>query len=703
VDAAAPITAGLVALLACAAGPLWTAGRIARAAFRDRDVGGAEHLAAVGAIAFALLALVVRVAGLAGVFVPWVVAAGCAATGLAGLAIRLPDGRSPGAADRLREFGAWLAERPVRALVAAPIAVVFVLEVSRALLMPPLAYDSLTYHMAFVARWVQDGAIRPLGSPFGGAEPGAWPAAIGNYARFPVLGQVLPAAIVLPFGTDLLANLSGFPWLGLVAVACHGIARRLGASRPFALLAAAFVAACPAALAYATTQYVDLQVTALVLIATLFVLRWQDRERTADVIVAYLAMGLALGTKLTAAAPIAILGGAHLAVAAARARRDRNVRRVALVGLGAAVVLAAGGEQYARNLADTGNPIHPYPLAIAGVELAPRSAYLERVYSEARTGSDMMDAIALRTTFAYAPEGRPTSAGPKFPLIVAIALAPAVAMRLRRFPNGYGLVLLLGAVPGLAFFLDGSADAAIVRRLWPEHSSRFLLPSLALASAAAAAVAERLRGRWRHLAIGAAPVAIGGDLIHANLVFLSPAAGLATAAGVAAAMALGVLLFRLRARIGRRARVAAVTVGFAACVAGLVAIGGYRDRTRWEHYERHVDLHAIPRTLVDGWRRLDRPGAPATIAIANGWTWPGHDWFFYPLAGARMQNRVVHVDPSGGDADAWIAGLERERVEVVFAQRPFPPEVGWMEARPERFRESERSAHWAIFAVEGNR
>ncbi|MER3439502.1 MAG: hypothetical protein C4346_18985, partial [Chloroflexota bacterium] len=82
----------------------------------------------------------------------------------------------------------------------------------------------------------------------------------------------------------------------------------------------------------------------------------------------------------------------------------------------------------------------------------------------------------------------------------------------------------------------------------------------------------------------------------------------------------------------------------------LAALQGYRDATRYRHYEVSTDLHNFPRGSVAGWRYLDNPSRPLTIAFTTGWTPPGHHWFLYPLMGRRLQNRITYISPAPSGA-----------------------------------------------------
>ena len=78
----------------------------------------------------------------------------------------------------------------------------------------------------------------------------------------------------------------------------------------------------------------------------------------------------------------------------------------------------------------------------------------------------------------------------------------------------------------------------------------------------------------------------------------------------------------------------------------------------------------------------------------TGWNSSGHNWFYYPLFGRRMQNRVVYV-PIGEpgfyssrinrglrgekpDFQIWLQNLRFMNVDLVFVQEPWSIELDWI-------------------------
>ncbi|HPA83106.1 MAG TPA: hypothetical protein PLS95_19970, partial [Thermoanaerobaculales bacterium] len=203
-----------------------------------------------GTLAFGLLVLLVFVTSALGAFslVPMAVSS------LLGwivvrLLVRVPEQAGP-EGGYLHEAARYLV-KPRRLFLGFPLVLALAIATARGLLMPPLAWDSLTYHLVFAGTWVQQGRISSFVSPGG----------MDGYSHFPVFGEVLPAVLMLPFRSDLLVNLAGIPYLLLAWVATWAASRELGVHRSFSFLVASLVLSTPALFAYATTAYVDIPAT----------------------------------------------------------------------------------------------------------------------------------------------------------------------------------------------------------------------------------------------------------------------------------------------------------------------------------------------------------------------------------------------------------------------------------------------------------
>jgi hypothetical protein len=176
--------------------------------------------------------------------------------------------------------------------------------------------------------------------------------------------------------------------------------------------------------------------------------------------------------------------------------------------------------------------------------------------------------------------------------------------------------------------------------------------------------------------------------------------GIATAAG-------GTWLVWRLARAGRLAW------ALAACgiVATLVpaAAGPVRARLRARVYQDAAngdafDVHRLARAESGAWPLWEQlEHRPATrIALAAGFTGPGHNWYRYPLYGASLQHDIRYVpvtrdarlrsylDPALEQAacrDCWLERIDAAAIDALVLLPPPTFEAAWARALPERFTE----------------
>jgi hypothetical protein len=197
---------------------------------------------------------------------------------------------------------------PRLALVAlAPIAAVLVVTLFR---YPPTTWDSMTYHLARVAHWLDEASVFQFSS---------W---IPRQNLFPPGAEYLLLVPQALSGTDRLAGLSQFLCWILAVLAAPSLARLFGAPRSLAAVAAVVVGTLPMAVLQATSTQNDLvaSVAAMALLSTALPLAHGRPLRLG----AAMALGIAVAaawlvkpTALVAVAPAV----AWAAVAGVRRRR----------------------------------------------------------------------------------------------------------------------------------------------------------------------------------------------------------------------------------------------------------------------------------------------------------------------------------------------------------------------------------------------
>ena len=599
------------------------------------------------------------------------------------------------------------------AIVAAFIAFACAFAVWRA---PLTLYDSVSYHLHFAARWVQDHTIAIIPTPFSDEAQAYAP---GN-------GELVLAWLMLPWHSDAIARMGQLPFALFGALAVYAIARRMDRSPAEAVYPSAFFLLSRPIAEQMVGANVDLICASFFAAAMYFTIVAVHDDRRCDWTLAGIAIGLYAGTKYLALVYLPVL--VLLACA-------RGVRRRALWAIPGIVAFAL--PWYARNWIVAGSPIYPASLAVGGVTIA-RGAF---------TRAAMMNTIFHTTDVGLFPAMAAHAVGPAlFVVWLPCALAGWTLM-LRRgwWPTGAIALVPLVMVPLYWFGFPVNVDA------------RFLMPAVGPAMLPLAFLFSRGR-RWNtavhvaytaalawlvvgspHSLPGTVPWFMSGWLALDGLIrtaYLPPFAGVAAAVGVAC------LAVRRSPRLALP-----VLTSVLACASVTLAIGA----TKWcgEAGCEYLDTTSpyIRSGYLESWQWVSQNVSNATIAY-TGINLP------YPLTGERLTNRVVYVNIDGrgrwrfhdydrafrsgrfvpdpprlaessgelmpvaqragprddalrpryermhGNRDAWVFNLESMRVRYLFVamlsayeidyvwhnERGFPIEDEWALADPGRFR-----------------
>jgi hypothetical protein len=471
---------------------------------------------------------------------------------------------------------------------------------------PLTLYDSVSYHLVFPARWLQDHRLSIVPTPF--SDPAQ--------AYQPANGELSFLWLMLPFHGDFAARIGQLPFLLLGAVALYAIARRCGARPDHAAYAPLFFLLARPVVEQAVGADVDVICAAAFVTSLYLGLVAIESDARRDWTLWGVSVGLFLGTKYLALVYVAVL----LALPLVRGPRVR-----ALWAIPGLLVFAA--PWYARNWIVAGSPIYPASLNVLGIVLA-RGAF-------ARTA--MNNSVFHVTDLRLLPAIVAHAFGAPSVLVwlpcAAVGVA-ALAARRRWWPGAYVAAVPLAMVSLFWFGLPDNGD------------SRFLLPAVAVAMVPLT-FAFGANRRWNacvHAAflIGAAWILVGtarqiplalpwfmGDWLALDGL-VSPAALPLFAGGVVIAAIICVL-----ARRSPRARAPLIAVCCAGCAALTVgAHGAYaRDRS---------SLLALSPTyiragMIEGWDWVQHHVEYATIAN-TGNNLP------YPLFGEHLSNQVSYVN-----------------------------------------------------------
>jgi hypothetical protein len=615
-------------------------------------------------------------------------------------------------ARRLAAAGRAVLASPAHGAMALCTGLIAGTHLVRSLVCPPLACDTLLYHLVKPARWIQDGYARPELAPDG------W----GYLEYFPIAGDIPWGFAMLPTHGDELVGAAGVMVWACVVLGAYALARSLGARRRSAAYAALVTGLLPAVMSQTSAEYADNFVLAVALLGGVFLVRLAASPSLPYAAMAGAALGLqaaakptglpvlALGLPLVAATALR-RGGAPSSSGGSSGVLRRSARARAGSALAAIVCAAAVcAPDIVQKMLVTGSPTYPLTVVLGGRTLLRGEEELHLFYTGALSG--------LRE--------------PRHPLasLLWALLWPRSWTSFLGFgPGALGLAILGGA--GLFLLLRGHDDrpasawtraTVCVLALWallpfvgilsPEFLAHRTLWKnavgrlLALGPATLAVFGARLGGRPAQVGfccvalVSASlswPGAFGDALtlvtIEAALVVVAAAASLATLIAV-----------QRRAPVVRTA--AAVLV--ASALVGAM-IGTLRDDDRYAIYAAAAtrsgpyELHRLNRSYAAAWplwRALD-DDAGHVVAITAGWDGGPDNWFRYPLFGRRLQNRVIYVPPTrdgavidareereldaASDPDAWIERLVARRVDRVAAIVPAPIERSWMDARPKLF------------------
>jgi hypothetical protein len=531
-------------------------------------------------------------------------------------ALRLGVRRTPRLAVRatIRELRPW----QLVLVVAAAGAVAW--RCVLAVVLPPFAYDALTYHLTAVASWVQSGRIGP--NPYAAC-----------CARYPANAEVLFAWPAIFLHRDTLVDAVQIVSALVGALAIAGLARSAGVSRAGAATGGSLFLLIPIVLTQSNTDYNDLTVAALFLAALYFAVRFGVERRLVHAGLAGAAAGLAFGTKTTG---IGLAVALAVGIVAAVGRRAAPGLAVFVV-----VVLLTGGWWYAKNWADTGNPVSPFRVRVLGTTIFKGNARVHDYLTPAPSGSNAITQVAhawfadlhFWTRNDYSYEERRGGLGPLWSWLGWPALAVAAVAALRRRRTLAATVVLPAAI----------AYAALPYRWW----SRFTIYLAALGVVAIVALLEQV------------------DLRRFRAAAIAAVTGLALAGGALATWRLD------PAGFGRTLS--------ASDVVSLAAHPSQPRTTGALFFHEYAWLKDAP--------------SNATVAVELDAV-PVR--FIYPLFGAKLDRRIVLLLPGDEGRIEALVGRGRPAYLFVGQHGPF---ARWARARPRRFRPLEISRGTEAFRL----
>ena len=253
--------------------------------------------------------------------------------------------------------GSWTRFRASKVLWT--VALVWSLILAIAIVYPPINWDSMTYHMARVAMWVQQGSIDHF------------PAAHLPQLTYPPLAEWYILHFQILSSGDRFANT--VQWLALVncSITASLIARELQQSFPVQVLVVVIATTLPMGLLQGSSTQNDLVVSFWLLALTLFAIQYLQSPTVSRMGFCGLALGFALLTKGTAYAitpPLAVTLLIYGLIRRPGTRCRVQLVGVAMVILGIALVLNGG--HWTRNWNLFGNPLYTADVKYSNDELS---------------------------------------------------------------------------------------------------------------------------------------------------------------------------------------------------------------------------------------------------------------------------------------------------------------------------------------------
>jgi len=514
--------------------------------------------------------------------------------------------------------------------------------------------DSLTFHLPNAGRWIQSGSLWQLDQFLPQLA----------HANYPNNGDVVLLATMLPWHNDFLVRAPIALFVLLTAIAVGAIARELRAPLSACVLAGAAAIAIPVV---GTSSIPKAMPDALLwwtfAAGALFLARHARTQRTSDLVLAGVALGVACGTKWYGLSSIgaALVLWVALRLWAARGRpaeRRPILRDGAIVG---GLTLLGIAPWLLRNLLLSENPFFPVKIAAFGATIfdAPHDeALAESGPSIADFIGDMEGMRQLAIEFYEGLGAVGLVAAPAF--VVAIVLARRHSRVLAVAIVAAELALVYVLTPSTALSLQGVPVLA-------DANTRYALPSLLLALPVVAWLIGRLERRPATALTALLALAVAAGALDGYEI-------LGPRELVLAAIALGIGLAALEVvrRLWVRRRVSLLIA--CALLAGLVGLAGAAGVERRVNDERYlgrdpaidVILRAAP-----GDRRIGLAGEWSLGELSPVW----------PSFGTRISNDVefVGVHPDNGflaryaDEAAFGAALRRGRYDLLVVGRGLAP------------------------------
>lgn len=534
---------------------------------------------------------------------------------------------------------------------------------------PIIDIDMLGFHLPGIARFIQTGTIWNVEQFLPGFATAQYP----NNGDFLILSQVLP-------WRDLaFVRYLPVAFFGLTGVGAYALGLELRASRAAAATMAAAAVMVPALTLLAFEGLPDAISLATLMIGLVFLVRHVRHGHRGDLVLAGVSLGLSFGTKWYTTTTVGIVFVVWLLAGWLARRRGRAIAWQGLLLL--AMILLFGGIWLLRNVIESGNPVYPKAVSLAGLHLFAGSRG-DVIDLYGYTIAHYLGSPHILRTYIY-PGFKSRVGITGLVLLAGLVVAAAAGIRGRRGERRLALVpailLALAIVviaacaeyavtPGSAYGLANLPVEAFVNIRW-------LMPAMLIGAALAARAVVELRRVGSVLELGALAGVIDAIGLDPGVSARSVAIGV----GVAVLLAIAVVSIRRgrpaawRARPGYR-----VGLGSTAAVAGAVVALAAAERALQVRFDGHsyapydptfawIDAHASSGNRIGVTGVWSTTGMPPTL----------------PAFGPRLGNEVsyvgvrvrhsLHLPPSRGEFDA---ALRHGRYDLLLVGLQNPDHTG---------------------------
>lgn len=551
----------------------------------------------------------------------------------------------------------------------------------RVLLLPPLSWDTLTYHAPRAAMWIQSGGAIEM------EAPGGW-----SYQKYFSPGsEILLSLAMLPFRSDVWLPLVDIVQWWALGWVLFALGRVLGLRVGWAVLGVLFYLTIPLILQLVGSGYSEISFSLCFAAALLFAVRFEKYGECHDLYLSSLALGVFAcikfhGVVLSVGGGIGLLGLLFWR----RGWSGWKEAGIAFV-LWGVMVLPWFGHTWVRK----GTPLYPIEVKIAGIRLGEASPALTFYADRPELKPYTREELYLVSLF-HGMHRQPFSL---LLLGMVLLLFPALLVGWRMFP---WRSLLLGGLGALNLALYFHPNFSVIRMMWALTSARFLLPFVMLCVWVFWWL-QRQSVLWQRIGMGVVGVwvllslPVPWDIEMSSLEWSVWGVGL----GVLLLCVFGVLLL-----CWMRLVWGVVAVLLFAAWGASAGLQGYKDATRMKVLWGSAIYHRTPRD----WKRLaqafhkaqeDQKRFAVRVAVTSAVEKNGDNWPLYLFMGNRLQNRVFYVPITQGDevlpygedrtkaADraSWLKRLHQQDVDyIVFFSPALSTEQFWVAQHPELFR-----------------